>query len=122
LYRLFTVTSPLPDNFDGVVSPSQFSFSVGAFPTIATINASHSTFDIQTSDVGSIIGWTISVSQGCIFGPGCFLIATTDAGDSSSISGPTTFIGGSNGGIPGAWSAEALAAVPEPATHGQCIH
>jgi hypothetical protein len=47
LYRLFTVTSPLPDNFDGVVSPSQFSFSVGAFPTIATINASHSTLTFK---------------------------------------------------------------------------
>jgi hypothetical protein len=118
----FTVASPLGEDFNGVVIPTQFSFSVGPnFPLVTKLVASLYTFDIQTSDIGTITGWQISVSEGCQIGPGCFGIFTSNANDSAFISGPTTIIGASNSGVPGTWSGGAVAAVPEPSTWAMMI-
>jgi hypothetical protein len=108
----FTVASALGDNFSGTVLPSQFSFSNGLF-SITNFNLPSSVFDIQTSNTGEIIGWSISLSiaQGGIGAS----ILMSNLGDHGSIIGPTTFSSGGNSGNPGAWSSP-IAATPLPAS------
>jgi hypothetical protein len=95
----------LGDNFSGVVSPTQFSFS-GGLPSITNFNATSYSFDIQTSDIGAIIAWSISLHEAGL------AVFTSNTGDSSSSLGPISFIGASNSGMPGMWS---VAATPIPA-------
>jgi hypothetical protein len=105
----FTIASALGDNFNGSVSPAQFSFSNGLF-SITNFSLSSSVFDIQTSNTGAIIQWNIALSVG-LQSAGAS-ISTSNSGDHSNIISPTTFSSGSNSGDPGAWSS---AATPLPA-------
>jgi hypothetical protein len=105
----FTVATALGDNFNGNVSPTQFSFSNGLL-SITNFNLPSSVFDIQTSDTGAILQWNIALSIG--FGSAGASISTSDSGDHSSIIGPTTFSSASNSGNPGAWSSVATTPLP----------
>lgn len=97
----FTVASALGDNFNGVVAPTQFSFTNGLF-SLGNSNSSFYSFDIQTSSTGAIINWAILVYLS--YGPETAMIQTNNSGDSTSSLGPTTLISASNSGAPGAWS------------------
>jgi hypothetical protein len=105
----FTVASTLGDNFNGDVSPSQFSFSDGLF-SITNFDLPTSVFDLQTSDTGQIIQWSIALSINS--GPVGARIATSNLSDFSSIIGPTTLSSAGNSGNPGVWSS---LATPLPA-------
>jgi hypothetical protein len=104
-----TIASALGDNFNGNVSPTQFSFSNG-LSSITNFSLPSSVFDIQTSNTGAIIQWNIALSIGN--GISSASISTSQLADHSDISGPTTFSSGSNSGDPDAWSS---AATPLPA-------
>ena len=106
----FTVPNALGADFNGVVNPTEFSFSDGP-TTLTSTNFSLSSFDIQTSDAGAIIDWAISVSISS--GPASAGISTSNTGDSGFLLGPTTFVGGSNS-VAGMWSGPSLA-TPLPA-------
>jgi hypothetical protein len=97
----FTVATPLGSNFNGMVNPTQFSFFGGLLP-ITNYGATSYSFQLQTSDIGAVAGWTISIRES---GPAGYVsIFTSNAGDSSSSLGPRTSIGASNSGMPGTWS------------------
>jgi hypothetical protein len=109
----FTLSSALGDNFNGVVKPTQFSFSAGPF-TINNLIATSYSFDIQTSNTGAIIDWTILTSiSGSFFGT---TVATSNARDSTSSLGPTADLSASNSFSPGTWSvSDPPSATPIPA-------
>src|SRR5947209_6268469 len=56
----FSVASPLGSDFNGIVSPTAFSFSGALVPLT---NPTSYSFNIQTSDAGAIIGWMISIQM-----------------------------------------------------------
>jgi hypothetical protein len=97
----FTLTSAVGNNFNGFVSPTQFSFSGGPF-TISNFNSTNYSFDIQTSNTGAIIDWTILASISSSFFN--LTVATSNSSDLTSSLGPTTFLSASNGFSPGTWS------------------
>jgi hypothetical protein len=105
----FTVASALGDNFNGNLSPSQFSFSNG-LTSITNFNLPSPVFDIQTSNTGQIIEWSISLSIG--LGSAGTTISTSNLSDRSSSIGPTTFSSASNSGDPGVWSSVASTPLP----------
>ena len=47
-------------DFNGLVAPTQFLFSGALIPLT---NPNSYSFDIQTSDTGAIIDWTISIKE-----------------------------------------------------------
>ena len=105
----FTVASALGDNFDGNLSPGQFSFSNG-LTSITNFNLPSPVFDVQTSNTGQIIEWSISLSIG--LGSAGTTISTSNSSDRGSSIGPTTFSSASNSGHPGAWSSVASTPLP----------
>jgi hypothetical protein len=106
----FTVAAPLGDNFNGVVTPTQFSFFSGLIP-INNFSSSAYNFNIQTSDIGDIIDWSISLQHGTC-SPGCISIQTSNVRDFTSSRGPTTFISASNTDTPGTWSSAIVTPLP----------
>jgi MYXO-CTERM domain-containing protein len=58
----FTVSSALPANFSGDVSPTSFSGFDGIF-TITNSSATNASFDIQTGAAGQITAWYIYLAQ-----------------------------------------------------------
>ena len=62
----FTVGSALGANFNGVITPAQFSFSGGPF-TVTNSDSTNFSFDVQTSNTGAIIDWTILASVSSSF-------------------------------------------------------
>ena len=98
----FTVASALGDDFNGNVTPTQFSFSNLLFAITNNDNSpGNFSFYIQTSDSGAILQWTISLLAGYPFAG--LAITTSNSGDSTSSIGPTTLIEASNSD-PGNWS------------------
>jgi hypothetical protein len=93
----FSVANPLGADFNGIVNPTAFSFSGTLLPLT---NPTSYSFNIQTSDTGTIIGWMISVQMAG--GPAAFGISTSTNGDSAFSRGPTTLISASNS-FPGTW-------------------
>jgi hypothetical protein len=109
----FTLASALGSNFNGLISPTQFSFSGGPF-AINNFDATNYSFDIQTSNTGAIVDWTILASMSSSFAS--LTIATSNARDMASSLGPTTLLSGSNGSNPGTWSvSDPPSATPVPA-------
>jgi hypothetical protein len=109
----FTLGAALGANFNGVITPTQFSFSGGPF-TLTNLNSTNDSFDIQTSNTGAIIDWTILASISNAYAN--ITVATSSSGDLTSSLGPTTFISASNGFAPGTWSAsDPPSATPLPA-------
>jgi hypothetical protein len=110
----FTVASALGDNFNGVIAPTQFSFTNGLF-SVGNSTASFYSIDVQTSSTGAIIDWAILVYSS--HGSATATIQTTNSGDSTTSLGPTTLVSASNSGAPGTWSASnsAASATPLPA-------
>jgi hypothetical protein len=105
----FTVASALGDNFNGNLSPGQFSFSNG-LTSITNFNLPSPIFDVQTSNTGQIIEWSISLSIG--LGSAGTTISTSNLSDRGSSIGPTTFSSASNSGHPGVWSSTASTPLP----------
>jgi hypothetical protein len=99
----FTLGRSLGDNFNGTVTPTQFSFSNGVLSLSSSQSPTYA-FDIQTSSTGAIVDWMISISIN--FGAGGVFMGTTNSSDSTSIIGPTTFISANNSGVPGTWSVQ----------------
>jgi hypothetical protein len=97
----FTIGAALAANFNGVITPSQFSFTGGPF-TVTNSNSTNFSFDVQTSNTGAIIDWTILASVSTSFFN--ITVAASSSGDLTSSLGPTTFISASNGFSPGTWS------------------
>jgi hypothetical protein len=102
----FTVAAPLGADFNGLVTPTQFSFSGALVPLT---NPTFYSFDIQTNGTGAIIDWMISIQESG--GPSSIGIATSNTGDSSVSSGPTSLIEGSNS-VVGRWSVSATPLPP----------
>jgi hypothetical protein len=101
----FTVSSPLGSNFNGAVTPTQFSFSGGQFSLDSSSSPAY-VFDIQTSGAGAIIAWFIGISNGLTS------IATNNFGDSANMG----FSFGGNSFSPGTWSvSDSPSATPLPA-------
>jgi hypothetical protein len=109
----FTLASALGNNFNGLVAPTQFSFSGGPF-AINNFNSTNYSFDIQTSNTGAIVDWTILASiSGSFFN---LTVATSSSSDLTSSLGPSTFLSASNAFNPGTWSVSSPpSATPLPA-------
>lgn len=97
----FTIGSALGANFNGFIIPTQFSFTGGPL-TINNLDSTNYSFDVQTSNTGAIIGWTILASISSSFFN--ITVATSNSSDLTSSLGPTTFMSASNGFSPGTWS------------------
>jgi hypothetical protein len=103
----FTIAAPLKADFNGLVTPTQFSFSGGLIPLTSPTSYS---FDIQTNASGAIIDWMISIQESV--GRSSIDISFSNAGDSSSSLGPASLIEARNS-APGTWS---VTATPLPPT------
>jgi hypothetical protein len=102
----FAVATPLGDSFNGAVTPAQFSFSAGAL-TLNNSNALAYVIDVQTSDVGAIVAWFISITSGLA------TITTSNFSDSASAG----LVLASDSFNPGTWSISASpSATPLPAS------
>lgn len=102
----FTVATALGDNFNGAITPAQFSFSAGAL-TLNNSNAPAYVIDVQTSDVGAIVAWFISITSGLA------TISTSNFSDSASAG----LVLASDSFNPGTWSISAApSATPLPAS------
>jgi hypothetical protein len=109
----FTIGSALGANFNGFITPTQFSLTGGPF-TINNLDSTNYSFDVQTSSTGAIVGWTILASISSSFFN--ITVATSNSGDLTSSLGPTTFMSASNGFSPGTWSvSDPPSATPLPA-------
>ena len=72
----FTIAAPLKADFNGLVTPTQFSFSGGLIPLTSPTSYS---FDIQTNASGAIIDWMISIQESV--GRSSIDISFSNAGD-----------------------------------------
>ena len=107
----FTVSSPIPDNFDGVPSPSSYSFSDG-LETLTSLNSYISQFLVGTNAQGSISSYNIFVISNGAFGQ--IALINEPGGPQNDYARSTAGYGSVNAA--GTFTSPPAAVTPEPSS------